>query len=290
MELLILHPWLTICFVALFSLIMGSFLNVVIYRLPIMMENQWQSECHVSFPEANIPAPEKQLFNLSLPASHCRQCQTPVRWFDNIPLFSWLLLKGQCRHCQKKISIRYPFIELLTTVIGIVTFLAFPPSIWSASLLFFSFTLIVLSFIDLDTLLLPDNLTLPLMWGGITLSLLNISPVSLNDAIFGAIFGYGFLWSLYWLFKLLTGKEGMGYGDFKLLAALGAWLGWQQLPFILLVASISGVIFGLIELKILRSRQGTQFPFGPYLAFSGWICLVAGDQITHWYLLSFWGL
>ncbi|OEE75637.1 prepilin peptidase [Vibrio ordalii] len=289
MEVFIYYPWLFPLFAALFGLIVGSFLNVVIYRLPKIMEREWRQECADCFPEYHITPPEGQL-TLSVPRSSCPHCDTPIRIIDNIPLLSWLFLKGKCSRCQGPISARYPLIELLTASMSFVVASHFGFSYFSLALLFFTFVLITATFIDFDTMLLPDKLTLPLLWAGLSLSLMHISPVSLQDAVIGAIAGYLSLWSVYWLFKLVTGKEGMGYGDFKLLAALGAWLGWQYLPIIILMSSVVGIVFGLIQLRLQKKGIDKAFPFGPYLAIAGWLTLLWGNDMMSWYLGSIIGL
>ncbi|MDD1782275.1 A24 family peptidase [Enterovibrio sp. ZSDZ35] len=281
-------PSLYVVFASVFGLIVGSFLNVVIYRLPKMMERQWQQECHDYFPES-ISAPEGAVFNLSLPRSHCPSCQKPVNAIDNVPVLSWLILGGKCRHCKTPISKRYPLIELLTAVLAGTVAYTLPGSYWSLAVVFATFVLIALCFIDIDTMLLPDQMTLPLMWAGILLAVIGISPVSLNDAVIGAMAGYLSLWSVYQVFKILTGKEGMGYGDFKLLAAIGAWLGWQALPMVILIASFAGAICGIIMMKMNDTDKETPFSFGPYLAIAGWIGLLWGDKIINWYLTSYLG-
>ena len=289
MEAFYIYPWLFPLFSAVFGLIIGSFLNVVIHRLPIMMEREWKQDCADSFPELEIktdPTP----FNLSKPNSRCPECKSPVQLKDNIPLISWLLLRGKCRHCNAAISARYPMVELLSSLLCVGIAQHFGFSAFSVALLFFTFALIAMTFIDLDTMLLPDQLTLPLTWAGILLALLGWSPVSLQDAVIGAMAGYLSLWSVYWLFKLVTGKEGMGYGDFKLLAAIGAWLGWQQLPIVVLLSSVVGLVFGLIQLRLQKKGIDKSFPFGPYLAIAGWITLIWGERITNWYFTSVLGL
>ncbi|ENM5766480.1 prepilin peptidase [Vibrio mimicus] len=288
MELFFYYPWLFPVLATLFGLIVGSFLNVVIYRLPKIMEREWRADCAASFPEYGISPPEGQL-TLSLPRSTCPHCQTPIRVIDNIPVVSWLALRGKCSHCKAPISARYPLIELFTALVSLMvsTQLSFSP--FAVAALLFSYVLIAATFIDLDTMLLPDQLTLPLLWGGIALALFGLSPVSLTDAVIGAMAGYLSLWSIYWLFKLLTGKEGMGYGDFKLLAALGAWLGWQQLPVIVLLSSVVGLLFGLIQLRLQKQGIDKAFPFGPYLAIAGWIALLWGNTVIDWYLTSWVG-
>ncbi|PKF51441.1 prepilin peptidase [Enterovibrio nigricans] len=281
-------PSLFVVFASVFGLIVGSFLNVVIYRLPKMMERQWRQECHDCFPD-EISAPEGKVFNLSLPRSHCPACQHPVTAIDNVPVLSWLVLGGKCRHCKTPISKRYPLIELLTAVLAGTTAFTLTGSYWSLAAIFATFVLFSLCFIDMDTMLLPDQMTLPLMWAGILLAVVGVSPVSLEDAVIGAMAGYLSLWSVYQLFRILTGKEGMGYGDFKLLAALGAWLGWQTLPMVILLASFVGAIGGIALMRINGTGKETPFSFGPYLAIAGWIGLLWGDKIIHWYLTSYLG-
>ena len=283
------YPWLFPLMAAVFGLVIGSFLNVVIYRLPRMMENEWRQECADSFPEYNIEPPTEKL-TLSVPRSTCQKCNTQIRIRDNVPVLSWLLLRGKCHACGTAISARYPLIELLTAVLSFAVANHFGFSYFSVALLFFTFVLIAATFIDFDTLLLPDQLTLPLMWVGIALSLFEISPVSLTDSVIGAMAGYLCLWSVYYLFKLLTGKEGMGFGDFKLLAALGAWLGWQSLPIIILMSSLVGVVFGVIQLRLQKKGIEQAFPFGPYLAIAGWVTLLFGKDITSWYFSHFLGI
>ncbi|MCG9683797.1 A24 family peptidase [Vibrio sp. Isolate23] len=289
MELFNYYPWLFPTLATLFGLIIGSFLNVVIHRLPKMMEREWRHECAESFPEYGIQSPEGT-YNLSVPRSTCPSCNTQIRNIDNIPLFSWLALRGQCRSCQHRISPRYPLVELISGLMSFSIAYQFELSVFAVALLFFTFVLIAATFIDLDTMLLPDQLTLPLIWSGIALSLLGLSPVSLQDSVTGAIVGYLCLWSIYWGFKLLTGKEGMGYGDFKLLAALGAWLGWQYLPVIVLLSSLVGLLFGLIQLRLQKQGIDKAFPFGPYLAIAGWISAMWGESIINWYFTQILGI
>ncbi|NGN98179.1 prepilin peptidase [Grimontia sp. S25] len=273
---------------SLFGLIVGSFLNVVIYRFPKMMESQWRLECHECFPDDMPATKDSDVFNLSLPRSHCPSCRAPVRAIDNIPVLSWLILGGKCRSCKTKISVRYPLIEILTAVLsGFVAFTL--TGYWSLAVIGATFTLVALCFIDLDTMLLPDQMTLPLMWAGLLLALVGVSPVSLQDAVIGAMAGYLSLWTVFQLFKILTGKEGMGYGDFKLLAALGAWLGWQALPMVVLMASFVGAIGGIIMMRVKGTGKETPFSFGPYLAIAGWISLLWGNKIIDWYLTSYLG-
>ncbi len=276
--------WLYFFILALFSLLVGSFLNVLIHRLPIMLERSWQQEYSDYFSTENLAtSEEREPYNLFLPRSACPHCSHQISSLENIPLLSWLWLRGRCRSCNKPISIRYPAVELLTAIASVAVAAYFPPGIPLAGALLLTWILIALTFIDFDKMLLPDQLTLPLLWAGL---IINISEqyVSLTDAVLGAAAGYMVLWSLYWTFKLLTGKEGMGYGDFKLLAALGAWLGWQSLPLILILSSCVGAILGIALIVANRQQHGKPMPFGPYLAIAGWIALLWGHQITDWYL------
>jgi leader peptidase (prepilin peptidase)/N-methyltransferase len=270
-------------FVSVFviGLLIGSFLNVVIYRFPIMMENLWKSECASYFPDTKIST-EIKTFNLFLPRSSCPECSHTISALENIPVISWLLLKGRCNHCHCKISARYPCIELLTAVMSL--FVAwFLPFGWPVLYgLAFTWCLIALTFIDIDKMLLPDQFTLSLLWLGI---LVNLSSefIDLESAILGAVFGYLSLWSIYWGFKLVTGKEGMGHGDFKLFAALGAWFGWQALPLILLLSSFVAAIVGVVIIINSKDKQSRPLPFGPYLASAGWIYLIYGSHLATLY-------
>lgn len=275
-------PWLYLSLIFLFSLMIGSFLNVVIHRLPIMLERDWQAEYHSYFdsePEAVPTAP----YNLMVPRSCCPHCDHPIGALENIPLLSWLWLKGRCRACKAPISARYPLVELLTALLSVAVAATLPPGWEALAALALTWTLVALTFIDLDKMLLPDQLTQPLLWAGLLFNLLG-GFASLADAVIGAMAGYLVLWTLYWAFKLLTGKEGMGYGDFKLLAALGAWLGWQALPIVLLLSSLVGAVIGIGLILLRNHHQGKPIPFGPYLAIAGWIALLWGDSITRWYL------
>ncbi|WP_204477814.1 prepilin peptidase [Aeromonas veronii] len=275
-------PWLYFSLVFLFSLMIGSFLNVVIHRLPIMLEREWQAEYHSCFaPDEEATAPE--CYNLMVPRSACPHCGHAITALENIPLLSWLWLKGRCRDCQAPISARYPLVELLTALLSVAVAMVITPGWGTLAALLLTWVLVALTFIDLDKMLLPDQLTLPLLWGGLLFNLAG-GFVPLADAVIGAMVGYLVLWSLYWAFKLLTGKEGMGYGDFKLLAALGAWLGWQALPIILLLSSLVGAVIGISLIALQKHHQGKPIPFGPYLAIAGWIALLWGDTITRWYL------
>ncbi|MFM5353343.1 prepilin peptidase [Aeromonas dhakensis] len=277
--------WLYFSLVFLFSLMIGSFLNVVIHRLPIMLEREWQAE-YLSYFNPETQLQQEERYNLMVPRSACPHCGHAITAMENIPLLSWLWLKGRCRECQAPISARYPLVELLTALLSLVVAATFPPGWGLLAALLLTWVLVALTFIDLDKMLLPDQLTLPLLWGGL-LSNLAGGFVPLADAVIGAMAGYLVLWSLYWAFKLLTGKEGMGYGDFKLLAALGAWLGWQALPIVLLLSSLVGAIIGISLILLRNHHQGKPIPFGPYLAIAGWIALLWGDTITRWYLTTF---
>ncbi|ROQ30753.1 prepilin peptidase [Gallaecimonas pentaromativorans] len=271
--------WLAV-FVFIFGLLVGSFLNVVIYRLPVMLERRWKKESRELLGLDH--SHDSQPFNLMVPRSHCPKCHSPVAWYDNIPLFSWLLLRGRCRHCKVSIAARYPLVELVAGLMSAAVAWHFGATVLMLAALLFTWILLTLTFIDADTMLLPDNLTLPLMWGGLLVSLLG-GLVSPEQAIIGAALGYLSLWSVYWVFKLLTGKEGMGYGDFKLLAALGAWLGPWMLPQIILLSSVFGLFWGIYG--ALRSKKGSQpMPFGPFLAAAGWVALMWGPAINRWYL------
>ena len=282
-ELLTTFPALFIVMVAIFSLVIGSFLNVVIYRLPKIMENDWQQEYQAYFnADATAAAPAK--FNLAVPRSACPACNTAVQARDNVPVLSWLLLKGKCRSCSAPISARYPVVEALTAVLSAVVAWKLGFGLAAAVIIFTTWVLIALTFIDIDKMLLPDQLTLPLLWLALLFSLSDSAFVNPAQAIVGAAAGYLSLWSVYWLFKLLTGKEGMGYGDFKLLAVFGALLGATQLPLIILLSSLVGAVVGITLLSVQGKDKATPIPFGPYIAAAGWIALLWGEQLTNAYL------
>ena len=277
------YAWLYFFLLGLFSLLVGSFLNVLIHRLPIMLERSWRQEYQDYFAEGDNPPAQTEPYNLFLPRSACPHCGHQITALENIPLLSWLFLKGRCSSCQHPISARYPLVELLCALASVSVAFYYPPGWALAGALLLTWILLALTFIDFDKLLLPDQLTLPLLWVGLVLNLSH-QFVPLADAVIGAIAGYMVLWSIYWAFKLLTGKEGMGYGDFKLLAALGAWLGWQSLPLILILSSCVGAILGITLVVMRRHQQSKPMPFGPYLAIAGWIALLWGEQLTNWYL------
>lgn len=264
----------------LFGLCVGSFLNVVIHRLPKMMEREWHAQCAELHGEV---AEELPPLNLSKPRSRCPDCGHQISALENIPIFSYLFLRGRCSSCGKSISLRYPLIELLSGTLAVYAAWHFGFG-WSAfGALIMVWSLIALAAIDFDTQLLPDAITLPLLWLGLAFNL-NGAMTDLPSSVLGAIVGYLSLWSVFWLFKLATGKEGMGYGDFKLLAALGAWLGWQMLPVIILLSSIVGAIVGIALIAFARHGRNNPIPFGPYLAAAGIIALFWGPQLTRTYL------
>jgi leader peptidase (prepilin peptidase) / N-methyltransferase len=266
--------------VAVFGLAIGSFLNVVIHRLPRMMEIEWRSQCAELEGKDAVAQPS---YNLVVPRSHCPSCKTPLRVADNIPLVSWLALRGKCAHCGTRISVRYPIVELLTAALSALVAVRFGFTPATALALVFTWTLLALTFIDADTTLLPDDLTLPLLWLGLVANIFGIFA-PLQDAVLGAVAGYLVLWSIYWLFKLATGKEGMGYGDFKLLAALGAWMGWQALLPIVLLSSVVGAVVGIALIILARRGREIPIPFGPYLATAGFIVFITGDALTRWFV------
>lgn len=263
----------------LFGLFFGSFLNVLIYRLPVMMQRSWRQQC-LELLEQDIEQHER--FNLAVPASRCPSCGHKIGALENIPVLSYLVQKGRCKHCSTKISPRYPAIELLTAVISAVVAsqLGFGWPLVFALLL--SWALIGLTFIDFDHQLLPDDITLPLLWLGLLLSVFNVFT-DMQSSIIGAVAGYLSLWSVYQLFKLITGKEGMGYGDFKLLALFGSWFGWQVLPVVILLSSLVGAVVGVTLILFLGRDRQLPIPFGPYLAAAGWIAMLWGDAIVGGY-------
>lgn len=266
----------------LLGLCVGSFLNVVIHRLPKMMEQEWQTQCAEL--RGEMPPPASEALTLSTPRSRCPACGHQILALENIPLISYLLiLKGKCAGCGAGISPRYPIVEAATGLLSAYTAWHFGPTLAMVGALLLVWSLIALAAIDLDTQLLPDSITLPLLWLGIAFNLAG-AFVDLPTSIIGAMAGYLALWSVYWLFKLTTGKEGMGYGDFKLLAALGAWLGWQMLPAIILLSSVVGAIVGISLIVAARHGRNVPIPFGPYLAAAGVIALFWGPQLTNRYL------
>ena len=265
----------------LLGLCVGSFLNVVIHRLPKMMEREWQAQCAELRGEA--PSTAGEPLSLARPRSRCPACGHPISALENIPLVSYLMLRGKCAGCGTGIPLRYPVVEAATGLLSAYAAWHFGPSLQAVGALLLAWALIALAAIDFDTQLLPDSITLPLLWAGLAFNLAG-TYVPLEMAVLGAMAGYLALWSIYWLFKLATGKEGMGYGDFKLLAALGAWLGWQMLPAIILLSSVVGAAVGLTLIVAVRHGRNVPIPFGPYLAAAGIIAAFWGPQITHGYL------
>ncbi len=261
---------------ALFGLLVGSFLNVVIHRIPKMMQRE--SDNYVAQESGKEP-PHTDRYNLMVPRSSCPHCGHGITALENIPVISWLALRGKCRKCKAPISARYPAVELLTGILAGVLVWTFGSGLAGLATLLFLFLLVAMTFIDIDTQLLPDDLTYPLLWAGLLVNL-HGTFVPLQDAVVGAAAGYLVLWSVYWLFKLVTGKEGMGYGDFKLLAALGAWLGWQMLPTIILLSSVVGAIVGISLIVFAKRGRDKPIPFGPYLAAAGLIALLYGSAIS----------
>ncbi len=299
-EMLASTPWLLAACVFLVSLLVGSFLNVVIHRVPIMLEREWKAQAREMLVEPgradgggtvasrSDDAPER--YNLLVPRSRCPRCNAEITALQNIPVISWLLLGGKCASCRASISVRYPIVEFATAVLSAAVALHFGWHWQTLSALLFTWALVALTVIDLDHTLLPDVITMPLLWLGLLLSLFwhpglaATAPTDPSSAILGAVCGYLILWTVYWAFKLATGKEGMGYGDFKLLGALGAWMGWQMLPLILLLSALAGAVIG-VALILLRGRdRNVPIPFGPYLAAAGWIALLWGPQIMGGYL------
>jgi len=275
------YGWQGAALLAWLSLSVGSFLNVVIYRLPVMLDREWHSQARaiLELTEAQ-PEGTPDRFNLAVPRSRCPSCQHQLKAWENIPVFSWLLLRGRCSQCASAISARYPAIELLAAVSAFIMIGLFGFSWMGFFCCLFSWMLIALCFIDYDTKLLPDQITYPLLWLGLISNTFFQGLVSSQEALIGAIAGYLFLWVIYWSFKLTTGKEGMGYGDFKLLAALGAWLGWQALPNIVLLAALSGLAYALLQIIRSRQNRGDPIPFGPFLAIGGWAALIFHDSLV----------
>ena len=267
---------------AVLSLMVGSFLNVVILRLPKMMELEWQAEIDEAAGKETADS-EPQTFNLSKPRSRCNNCGHMITWYENVPVISWLILRGKCSTCSTSISARYPLIEALTALLGGFIGWQYGLGLEGAGLLLLTWSLIALTFIDIDHQLLPDRITLPLVWLGL---LLNTQEAftPLSSAVWGAAIGYLSLWTVYWVFKLLTGKEGMGYGDFKLLAAIGAFGGVAVLPLTILLSSVVGVVLTLAISATGKRSASEPLPFGPYLAIAGWVAIIWGGEINAWYL------
>lgn len=288
-ELFLASPLIFVVVVFLFSLLIGSFLNVIIYRLPLMMEREWRAQCQeiTETPASEIP---EGRFDIMFPRSHCPSCKAQITPLQNIPVVSYVLLGGKCGHCKAPIAVRYPIIEFLTAALTAIVAWRFGFGWEAGAAVFLSFALISISVIDFDHQIIPDSISLPLLWIGLTLSLFHPATgssvlfVDPATAIIGALAGYLSLWSIYHLFKMVTGKEGIGYGDFKLLAALGAWLGWQMLPLIILLSAVVGAVVGISLIVIKGRDKNIPIPFGPYLAAAGWIAMLWGPQIIDGYL------
>jgi len=281
LDLLQTSPALLLSLCTLLGLLVGSFLNVVVYRLPIMMKRGWKAECH-EFLELDPPPAEDKPFNLVVPRSACPSCGNMITAWQNIPVISWLLLRGKCAGCKTKISAEYPLVELLTGILSFAVAWKFGASVQTLFALLFTWALIAMALIDFHTTLLPDTLTLPLLWLGLVISLWTVF-VDSHSAIVGAAAGYMVLWVVFQAFKIITGKEGMGFGDFKLLAALGAWLGWAKLPLVILLSSLTGAIIGIMMMVVFKHQRDQPIPFGPYLAIAGWIAMMWGEQIVSMY-------
>lgn len=275
-------PALALSLALLVGLCVGSFLNVVIFRVPKMMEIEWQQQAAELRGETLA---EQPVFNLMTPRSHCPGCGHAIGVLENVPLLSWLVLRGRCSSCGMRIPARYPLVEAFTGVLSLVAIWKFGPTAAGAGAMLLGFFLVALAFIDLDTQLLPDDMTLLLLWLGLFLNLWGVFA-PLQSAVIGAIAGYLALWSVYWLFRLATGREGMGYGDFKLLAALGAWFGWQALPAIILLSSVVGACVGIALMVLRRHGREVPIPFGPYLAGAGLLSLYFGEPLSRWFGLA----
>ncbi|MBL4608176.1 MAG: prepilin peptidase [Pseudomonadales bacterium] len=281
------YPLVFTGLIAALGLLVGSFLNVVILRFPVMMEEEWKSQCRELL-ECDCVKEEEEKhedkpFNLAFPNSHCPKCKAELKSWDNIPVLSFLILRGKCRHCSEKISPRYPVIEAATAILSAYTAFHFGFGWQCGAALILVWALVSLSVIDFDHQLLPDDITLPLLWLGLLLNLFGVFT-DLNSAVIGAMVGYLSLWSVYWLFKLVTGKEGMGYGDFKLLAVFGAWFGWKMIPLIVILSSFVGAFVGIGLILIMGRDKNIPIPFGPYLAAAGLIAMLWGEPMISYYL------
>ena len=275
--MLVEERWTLLLVASLLGALIGSFLNVVIYRMPLMMERAWEDEIAAAQDKEPV---ERARFNLVVPRSRCGNCGHMITALENIPVVSWIALRGKCSACGTGISARYPFVEIVTALLFFACAWAFGPTLQAVAGMGFCAVLVALTGIDLDTQLLPDQLTLPLLWLGLLLNIVGLFA-RLPDAVIGAATGYLVLWSVYWLFKLITGREGMGYGDFKLLGALGAWFGWQAVPMLLLVSAVVGSVVGIAILVVQKKGRQTAIAFGPYLALAGLITLFFGPQLQQ---------
>ena len=269
-----------IFYVIFIGLCIGSFINVVVFRLPVMLHRSWTTQAKdiLDNPLDIDKHYDEETINLILPRSRCPKCKHIISWYHNLPIVSWLYLKGKCGYCSQPISARYPIVEAVSCALTLATFFTFGLSIQFFLALIFTWCLLALTLIDFDTMLLPDNITLPLLWLGLVVNCFG-HFTSIESAVLGAVVGYLSLWSLYHAFRLLTGKEGMGYGDFKLLAAMGAWLGWHALPDILILSSITGIVYSIFCMIYKKQLQSSPIPFGPFLACAGWLKLVFGVSI-----------
>ena len=278
------------------GLLVGSFLNVIIYRMPVILQRDWKRQCSEFLEIDNSLSEDKshslkhEVFNLQQPASHCPHCYHKIKPWENVPLISYIALGGKCSNCKAKISLRYPSVEFINGVLSALVAFTFGATWLTLALLIFTWSLLVLTLIDFDHQLLPDDITIPLLWLGLLVNALDLGfGVSLDDAVIGAIAGYLVLWAFYWVFKLTTNKEGMGHGDFKLLAALGAWMGWQSLLPIIILSSVVGAVSGIIMIIALGRDKSVPMPFGPYLSGAGFIMLIWGPEISTLYINSISG-
>ena len=289
-DLLSASPPILVSICVVLGLLIGSFLNVIVYRLPIVMERDWKQQCYDYLeienaePHTHLTSEKFEVFNLLKPDSHCLGCNHEIRIWENIPILSFVLLGGKCSKCKMSISLRYPSVEVVTGILSGLVAYTFGATWLTLAVLILTWSLVVLTLIDFDHQLLPDVITLPLLWLGLLVNTLDLGfGVSLEEAVIGAIAGYSILWAFYWVFKLAAGKEGMGYGDFKLLSALGAWMGWKSLLLIIGLSSIVCAILGLIMILAKRSDKSMPIPFGPFLAGAGFIMLIWGPQISSFY-------
>ncbi len=278
------NVWFFYTVIIFLGLTVGSFLNVIIYRLPVMLDREWTQQCHDYLQhDATDTETRAEKFNLSYPPSTCPQCQHKIRAWENIPVISYIMLGGKCSHCKTPISIQYPLVETVTAILSVFVAWHFGATAQTMAALILTWSLVALTMIDAQKQILPDNITQPLLWLGIIVNIPKLFT-SIESSVTGAIAGYLILWFIYHLFRILTGKEGMGYGDFKLLAALGAWMGWEMLPLIIVLSSVVGAIIGIAMIVFRKHDKGVPIPFGPYLAIAGWIAFLWGPQITRAWL------
>lgn len=279
LELFSINIYFRLVVSLLLGMCIGSFLNVVVYRLPIMLDTMWRRQCQELVGDECKVNINSNGFNLMKPASHCPNCKANVPWWSNVPLFGYLFIRGRCVSCHSKVSLRYPIVEIVTGVLFVLSSYCYNDVLALTAVFVYVSCLFALMLIDLDTFLLPDEITLPLLWLGLLCNINGLFSGSLANAVCGAVIGYIFLWALYWLFKFITGKEGMGYGDFKLLAAIGAWIGWQNLVSVLLLSSILGIIYAVIMRVSGSLESGKPIPFGPFLGGAGIITLLFGVHL-----------